>query len=290
MCTASWRITPEGYELLFNRDERRERPLAQPPARFHSAAYQTQALMPIDPLGQGSWIAVNQYGLSLCLLNHYQGETPNSADSSRGQIVRALAFCPDAASVMSQFSQLRLARFAPFTLLILAPSADTTAQDIPAVCWDGKQMLVCPVDAPVTSSSVAFETVRQNRHETFAQLTSEHISPETLMQFHHSHAPDHGFSSVCMHREHSQTVSLTQVLCNKNTVQMHYYDKAPVRNRVYFNRPYNEPFPQCLRHRPRFKGMTYETIIDTASAGVQPLLHLLSFCQRGSYLHQLFQR
>ncbi|MDO6708849.1 NRDE family protein [Photobacterium sp. 1_MG-2023] len=243
MCTASWRITPEGYELLFNRDERRERPLAQPPARFHSAVYQTQALMPIDPLGQGSWIAVNQNGLSLCLLNHYQGEIPESADSSRGQIIRTLAFCPDAAAVMSQFAQLSLARFAPFTLLILTPATSTDTQNIPAICWDGKRMLVYPVEAPITSSSVAFETVRQNRHETFAELTSQQISPETLMEFHHSHAPDHGFSSVCMHREHSQTVSLTRVLCNKKMVQMHYYDKAPCQEPSLFQSALQRTFP-----------------------------------------------
>ena len=58
MCTVSWRLDADGYELLFNRDELRTRAEGLSPSR-HEAA-NTGFVAPIDPDGGGTWIAANQ--------------------------------------------------------------------------------------------------------------------------------------------------------------------------------------------------------------------------------------
>ena len=60
MCTLSWLTTEAGYSVFCNRDERKTRPVAVPPAilRTGGVAY----IAPIDPEGGGSWIAVNEQG------------------------------------------------------------------------------------------------------------------------------------------------------------------------------------------------------------------------------------
>ena len=60
MCTVSWFHTELGYELFFNRDEQKSRPTALEPRRFKQN--NIESLMPIDPLGGGSWIATNNRG------------------------------------------------------------------------------------------------------------------------------------------------------------------------------------------------------------------------------------
>lgn len=64
----------ERYRLsgVFNRDEQKSRALALAPAIYDRQG--VSVMMPLDPQGQGSWISLNQFGLSLCLLNNYQAE------------------------------------------------------------------------------------------------------------------------------------------------------------------------------------------------------------------------
>ncbi len=75
MCTVSWLLHDAGYEVFFNRDEQKGRAIANPPAVFDREG--TRYMMPVDPDGGGTWIAMNQHGLSLCLLNYYQGDIPD---------------------------------------------------------------------------------------------------------------------------------------------------------------------------------------------------------------------
>src|SRR3982751_1081178 len=69
MCTVSWIRTREGYQLLCNRDERHTRRPAQAPTVREDQG--VQFIAPIDGDEGGSWIGVNQFGLTLCLLNRY---------------------------------------------------------------------------------------------------------------------------------------------------------------------------------------------------------------------------
>ena len=62
--------TDRCYQIHFNRDESRQRPEAQPPKTYTEK--KTRVLMPVDSSAGGTWVFVNQWGLSVCLLNNYQ--------------------------------------------------------------------------------------------------------------------------------------------------------------------------------------------------------------------------
>ena len=68
MCTLTNLLNDIGYELFCNRDKQRSRLPAIPP-KFNQAR---NAIYPVDPQGEGTWLAVNQQGLTLVLLNYYQ--------------------------------------------------------------------------------------------------------------------------------------------------------------------------------------------------------------------------
>lgn len=80
MCTATWafRGGPGAWtlELGFNRDEHRSRPKAHPPRLRRPAAGGRAFIAPRDPLGGGSWLAVNDAGICLALLNRYPADGP----------------------------------------------------------------------------------------------------------------------------------------------------------------------------------------------------------------------
>ena len=85
MCTVS--IVPDGdrFTLMSNRDERRDRAVALQPTveRFGARA----AIMPIDPVGGGSWLGVNDAGLVAALLNRHAAQQPDARSvCSRGLI------------------------------------------------------------------------------------------------------------------------------------------------------------------------------------------------------------
>src|SRR4029079_17631075 len=75
MCTVS--IVPDGdrFTLMSNRDERRGRAVALQPtvATFGARA----AIVPIDPVGGGSWLGVNDAGLVAALLNRHAAPQPD---------------------------------------------------------------------------------------------------------------------------------------------------------------------------------------------------------------------
>lgn len=69
MCTVTWTRTSGGYHLFMNRDELWTRGVAEGPALREGGA--VRYLAPIDSDAGGTWIGVNAYGVTLCLLNHY---------------------------------------------------------------------------------------------------------------------------------------------------------------------------------------------------------------------------
>ncbi len=71
MCTVSWIHTPRGYELFCNRDEAITRESAFAPGAIDRNG--VRVLAPLDGRHGGTWIAVNEFGLALCLTNGVRG-------------------------------------------------------------------------------------------------------------------------------------------------------------------------------------------------------------------------
>jgi len=123
VCTVSWLRTSDGYHLLCNRDERRARQRALPPFLQHRR--RVRCISPKDVDGGGSWIAVNEAGLTFCLLNRYAcGECCGQTKTdyrSRGLLLMELVDCQSVAEVQTRISRFNLEEFQPFTLVVLSP-------------------------------------------------------------------------------------------------------------------------------------------------------------------------
>jgi|GEM_PF-32979 len=234
MCTVSWIARDDGYDLLCNRDERRERAQAVPPMLWPAA--EGSYLAPRDPEGGGSWLSVNEHGLTLCLLNHYAAENrsgpPRGEITSRGRIVTTLADRRSIAATRACMQRLELARFRPFMLLALAPGHE------PALwLWDGnslqEEVLARP---PLTTSSRDDGRVCHARRQSFRALTAEgpDAPPPSLDQlytWHRTGRPDAPHAGVAMHRDDAATVSLSHVRVGPAGIEMHYFAGHPATTR-----------------------------------------------------------
>lgn len=226
MCTVSWLIKQNSYHLFFNRDEQRSRSKALPPQHFN--INDVAVLMPKDPDGGGSWISVNEWGFSLCLLNFYQGEIPNGPLYSRGQLLKSLSYCADINGFTGQLASLDLKRYAPFTILAferLSAEEHHVGLCVKSYQWDGRKLLELNASSPLTSSSVEFEDVSAARMTNFyassANTALQHI------RYHSGHHPEKGHQSVCMHRGDAKTVSFSHIEVSTQQANFHYVDGSP---------------------------------------------------------------
>src|SRR5712691_10277431 len=88
MCTISFVPTARGFRLAMNRDEKRARVAALPPAVVRLGDH--RAIMPREPAG-GTWLAVDDAGLCRALINwHTIEREPPAKIVSRGQIIPRL--------------------------------------------------------------------------------------------------------------------------------------------------------------------------------------------------------
>lgn len=235
MCTLSWLINEHGYQLFFNRDEQRSRALALAPRVLEIEA--TRVLMPLDPQGHGSWIAVNENGLSLCLLNYYQGETLEGKLISRGQLVRSLSCLNTIGGLALALDRLCLTEYAPYTLVVFeAQGSRSKITKVRAFQWSGSVLKVFQPVSPLTSSSVRFNEVSRTRHHIYQQLVQDN-SVEELQRYHQAHADGKNERSVCMHREDAKTVSFSHITVTAKRAEFYYQAGSPCNSRaaVYLN-------------------------------------------------------
>lgn len=234
MCTLTWLHERDGgYQLLFNRDELKTRQRAELP-RVHRAANGVEYIAPIDADAGGTWIAVNTFGVTICLLNDYRAPDPGiPADRirSRGEVVAKLGGCDSAEAARQALSKLLLQNYRGFRLVVFADQLRMWR-------WDTKNLLEIDrneIVNPITSSSYDEENVQKTRAAFFNSLGGENTI-EKLLHFHSAHIDDElceisgeavAVSSVCMHRTYSNTVSQCHVSVRHDGVSMAYTDGAP---------------------------------------------------------------
>jgi hypothetical protein len=225
MCTVSWVHSANGYELFCNRDERRTRPPAWTPRlrERHGVRF----IAPIDGESGGTWIGVNQYGLTLALLNRYDVPTgpPRDEYLSRGWLLLELLASRALQHAQERLQARRLTAFQPFTLAAVA-----VAEPARLFQWDGCQLTVeanAEAHLPLTSSSFATARVIAERRAQFAQLsTNADERSIALANYHQSHAPAPGTFSVCMHRDNAQTVSYSHIQVTDAQITFNYFPQA----------------------------------------------------------------
>jgi hypothetical protein len=184
-------------------------------------------LAPIDGDFGGTWIAVNEFGLSLALLNRGPA---SPAQLSRGLVVMNLIKARTAPEVGEHLTSIDLSDFAPFTLASLELGSTATLFH-----WNGHELTITPnADeyVPLVSSSFDPEGVERERRAVFTRLRAQSggLRAGALLAFHRSHQPVRGPHSPCMHREDAETVSFTWVTVTPAEVNLYYAPGAPCRS------------------------------------------------------------
>ena len=223
MCTISWLIKDDNYHIFFNRDEQLTRQSAIAPQVINLK--DTKVLLPIDPVGNGSWISTNEFGLTLCLLNYYQGSNPKGALISRGLLLKNLSSFSSVEDIDIQLKKLDFHHYASFSLLAFGVD-DNACVSKKAWQWNGKELTSVFLNSPFTSSSVSFEEVSKSRLLLAQQLfKSQNI--DSFINYHKSHHPSKGHLSVCMHRADAKTVSFSHIHVRPTQSIFNYKNDSP---------------------------------------------------------------
>lgn len=220
MCTVTWLRQPDRYQVFFNRDEKKTRPPAAPPSIHIRAG--TRILAPVDPQGGGSWLAANEWGLTVALLNHYPAERPSAAPrTSRGRLVMDLAGLRSLDDVSAQLSGDAPGNYNSFFLLAFADGRPPLQ-----FIWDGRTLVRGELgdrDRPVTTSSFETRAVTESRRAAYAAAVKQSAepNPDELLAFHRSrHEP--GAFGVFMDRPDAQTVSFSRITVTPKNVEFYY--------------------------------------------------------------------
>src|SRR6516164_10890953 len=164
MCTVTWLREEGGYHLFCNRDEKLTRKPALPPRL--GVRDGVRYLAPIDGDFGGSWIATNEVGVSLCLLNGTAGHRP-AVMRSRGLLLLDLVSSRCLAEVVNIVEGTDLTLYASFSLAALSPGEPARVIE-----WNGLRCSIRTQPEPcymLTSSSFDTEAVKRIRAEEFAR-------------------------------------------------------------------------------------------------------------------------
>jgi len=227
MCTVSIVPLDGGFRVMSNRDERLDRASAFQPQieRMDSRA----VIMPIDPVGGGSWIGVNDAGLVAAVLNRHDGPAPYGASfSSRGALVRRALGCESIEAAMASVEALDPKRFQPFRLVLvqhhrIALVAGDAHEFAHAESTLGQSFMF-------TASSLGDVFVDLPRRWLFECLmgrAADRLQAQLL--FHRHQWPGKREISVLMERGDAATVSRTTIDVRNDGIELEYESLVPCR-------------------------------------------------------------
>src|SRR6266478_3869644 len=170
MCTVSWVHEDRGYQLFCNRDEKLTRGVATDPQLLCRDG--VRFLAPADGDFGGTWIATNEFGVSVCLLNgaNLTGSEihARAPGCSRGLLLLDFIPLASVAAICNRLRETDLSAFAPFTLAALEPSRPVAILE-----WNRSKKTLHFEGAErfmLTSSSFDSEEVRRSRQEEYSQV------------------------------------------------------------------------------------------------------------------------
>ncbi len=232
MCTVTFIARKRGYAVGMNRDEKFTRPTGLPPKRKLLNGH--IVISPSEP-GGGTWIAVNDGGVTLALINWYSVSARVGGNAvSRGEVVHAVspALSPDVAE--ATLRGLPLQRINPFRLIGVFPATTRIVEwrwNLKRLVrknlrWKTQQWISSGFDEP-TAQRVRGRTFRQARRETSVD------SLGWLRRLHQSHSPRSGPFSTCMHRNEATTVSYTEISIVARQITMRYHAGPPCEHQPF---------------------------------------------------------
>ncbi len=226
MCTMSI-ICPRNKQLriAFNRDELLTRPPGSPPTRLSLGG--RESLFPVDSRAGGTWIAVNDAGLAMAVLNLNQARSqPGNAILSRGKLIPMLLHATGTDEVMQSLQAISLTDFDPFRLIVFYESSVTEFQ------FDGSVSFTLNYSAAeplmFTSSGLGDDRVERPRRMLFNEIITRYgATPKAQTLFHNHVWHDRPHISVRMSRENARTVSQTVIEIDPDRAVMTYAPSPP---------------------------------------------------------------
>src|SRR6266496_2247 len=255
MCTVTFIARQRGYRLGMNRDEKLTRPTGLPPK---VKKMNGRAVISPSEHGGGTWIAVNDHGATLALINWYSITARVSGKAvSRGEVINSMsaAISPDFAD--AALHGLPLNQINPFRFIGIYPATS----EIVEWRWNLKQLVRKNHSWKTQqwiSSGFDEPTAQSVRGKTFQRAARQHSAGSVgwLRRLHRSHSPHAGPFSTCMHRADAATVSYTEVTVSPQQATMLYHAGAPCRALKYYVRQI------CLLRQRSVSGLIKTSIGD----------------------------
>ena len=215
--------------LAMNRDEQKSRPSGVAP-RCRKAGLR-DALHPGEPAG-GTWIGVNDAGLTLALINWYsKPQRDRALCVSRGIVIPHLLAADDISGAGLFLSDLPLDEINPFRLIAVSLAGRAVRE----WRWDGSEM-ECRRHGWQRRHwySSGLDEAAANRKRAGVVRAAGGGTAQTpawLRKLHCSHQTERGAFSICMHREDAETVSYTEIVATRSLVRMQYAGGSPCRKK-----------------------------------------------------------
>lgn len=219
MCTVSVLPTAGGLRVVFNRDEQRTRPAELPPTVRVVAG--TRCLLPVDPASQGTWLAVNEHGVAMALLNRSL-KAQIKPVLSRGTIIPSLLASHSVEDAHHRLLSFRAADYLPFRLLLVSLAGCEEFES------DGHHIRLAAAHSPVksimlASSGLGDEAALAFRQPVFEQMVlAAGCTAAAQDEFHRQHDATFGAMSVLMARADAMTVSRITLALTEREVRMRH--------------------------------------------------------------------
>jgi transport and Golgi organization protein 2 len=228
MCTLTVVTGNATYRIAMNRDEKITRGAGLLP-QIHEFDG-TRVICPGDGTG-GTWIAVNDYGIALALLNWNDIGPPRiAADKtrSRGRVIPALIDSRSLSQLHAVFDISNFKGMLPFRLVGVFPLErkirewrwDSAQLESQVHLWESRHWF---------SSSLSDQQAEAMRGAACRNAWSEKDagSLSWLRRLHASHATGPGPFSVCVHREEVKTLSYSEIECTSAGIRLEHFLGSP---------------------------------------------------------------
>lgn len=216
--TSAWKL-----RIVCNRDEKKDRPVAHPPAIRQCG--ELGATMPLDPQSGGTWIGVNEMGLFGCLLNRQSiGKRPTHP-ISRGTLVPRILSQPTLDQAMAVLETLELSHYDGFRLVMV--QGETLVQfENHGEFRQVRRESIGFEPRLFTSCGLGDSIAWMKREPLFRQMVRR-IDAPSQDRFHRHSWPREPEWSVCMRRPDALTVSCTVLEIGESNVRWIYSAGPP---------------------------------------------------------------
>lgn len=222
MCTVTFLpLTNNNFILTSNRDEQRLRETFPPKIYEENGV---EMLFPKDKTAGGTWIGTSSKNRLVCVLNggfvnHIKKDVYKK---SRGVIAKEIL---QTATFNEYIENLNLEGIEPFTMVIV--DWNDAQLNLYELIWDEnkKHFSKLKNEPKIWSSSTLYtDAIKETRKQWFQNwIENNEFTSANILDFHHSEIGDKE-QSVLMKRSYVETVSITSVKKDDNTIEMLYED------------------------------------------------------------------